>query len=149
MFVLVGGMKQNMKINITKLIMLLPKYSVKIATEILSLANYVYAEDYHQDYLAKNPSGYCPVNLQEIPKGKPMVNPADYPKPSASEIKKKLSSEQYGISQGDSIGMERIEVRSRSVVSHLGHLFTEGLVEEGGLRYCLNSGALNFIGFAE
>ena len=31
----------------------------KITTEISPLANFYYAEDYHQQYLAKNPSGYC------------------------------------------------------------------------------------------
>ena len=30
-----------------------------IVTEILPLTNYVTAETYHQDYLAKNPHGYC------------------------------------------------------------------------------------------
>lgn len=30
-----------------------------ISTEILSAAEFYYAEDYHQQYLAKNPSGYC------------------------------------------------------------------------------------------
>ncbi len=43
--------------------------------------------------------------------------------------------------------MERIEVRSRSGDSHLGHLFYDGPVAEGGLRYCINSGALDFIKF--
>jgi peptide methionine sulfoxide reductase msrA/msrB len=45
----------------------------------------------------------------------------------------------------ESLGMERIEVRSRSGDSHLGHLFYDGPAEEGGLRYCINSGALDFI----
>lgn len=30
-----------------------------ISTEILPLDSYYYAEDYHQQYLAKNPAGYC------------------------------------------------------------------------------------------
>jgi peptide-methionine (S)-S-oxide reductase len=30
-----------------------------ITTEILSAASFYYAEDYHQQYLAKNPGGYC------------------------------------------------------------------------------------------
>ena len=30
-----------------------------ITTEILPLDTYYYAEDYHQQYLAKNPGGYC------------------------------------------------------------------------------------------
>ncbi len=31
----------------------------RITTEILPLDTYYYAEDYHQQYLAKNPAGYC------------------------------------------------------------------------------------------
>jgi peptide-methionine (S)-S-oxide reductase len=31
----------------------------KITTEIIPLPRFYYAEDYHQQYLAKNPSGYC------------------------------------------------------------------------------------------
>ncbi len=46
-------------------------------------------------------------------------------------------------------GMERIEVRSRSGDSHLGHLFYDGPDEEGGLRYCINSGSLDFVPLEE
>ena len=31
----------------------------RITTEILSAPEFYYAEDYHQQYLAKNPGGYC------------------------------------------------------------------------------------------
>ncbi len=31
----------------------------RITTEVLPLDTYYYAEDYHQQYLAKNPGGYC------------------------------------------------------------------------------------------
>jgi len=36
--------------------------------EILPLDNFYDAEEYHQDYLEKNPSGYCHVNLNLIKK---------------------------------------------------------------------------------
>ncbi|SUY47784.1 methionine sulfoxide reductase B [Clostridium putrefaciens] len=42
-------------------------------------------------------------------------------------------------------GMNRIEVRSKEANSHLGHVFTDGPIEKGGLRYCINSAALRFI----
>jgi len=42
-------------------------------------------------------------------------------------------------------GMFRTEVRSEKADSHLGHLFTDGPKELGGLRYCINSAALRFI----
>lgn len=42
-------------------------------------------------------------------------------------------------------GMDRTEVRSKYADSHLGHVFTDGPVAEGGLRYCINGAALRFI----
>ncbi len=46
-------------------------------------------------------------------------------------------------------GMVRVEVRSRSGDSHLGHVFTDGPKERGGLRYCINSASLRFIPVAD
>ncbi len=44
-----------------------------------------------------------------------------------------------------SFNMERTEVRSRLGDAHLGHVFTDGPIEKGGLRYCINSASLCFI----
>lgn len=41
--------------------------------------------------------------------------------------------------------MIRTEVRSTHGDSHLGHVFTDGPREAGGLRYCINSASLRFI----
>ena len=35
------------------------KYGQKLATELLPLQNFTCAEEYHQKYLDKNPTGYC------------------------------------------------------------------------------------------
>ena len=58
---------------------------------------------------------------------------------------KPISQEAVGFAKDTSHGMIRTEVRSTEADSHLGHVFTDGPQEAGGLRYCINSAALRFV----
>ena len=40
-------------------------FGQKLAVEVEPLDNYVLAEEYHQDYLKKNPGGYCHINVDD------------------------------------------------------------------------------------
>lgn len=178
------------------------KYKKNILVEVLPLKNFKLAEEYHQNYLEKNPNGYCHIDLSEA--DKPLIDPKQYPKPTDATLKKQLTEAQYRVTQlneteaafsnaywdsfevglyvdvatgeplfsskdkfesgcgwpsftkpiipevvtykeDKSFNMTRVEVRSRSGNSHLGHVFNDGPPELGGKRYCINSDSIKFI----
>lgn len=191
------------------------KYKSKIVVENQPLKNFYEAEEYHQDYLAKNPNGYCHIDITKA--DEPLENKSvqtssapkafddkNYQRPSDEELRKVLTREQFNVVRGNgtelafsheydnlfadgiyvdivsgeplfssrdkyksgcgwpsftrpikdqsivkkddfSYNMHRIEVRSRAADSHLGHVFPDGPIEKGGLRYCINGASLKFI----
>ncbi|MEG0077852.1 peptide-methionine (R)-S-oxide reductase MsrB [Anaerorhabdus sp.] len=68
--------------------------------EVKPLENFYEAEEYHQNYLDKNPTGYCHISKFEFDKVKNIVVDASkYKKPEKDEISKNLSDIEYNVTQ--------------------------------------------------
>ncbi len=98
-------------------------YQQRLAVELLPLHNYWPAEEYHQDYLKKNPGGYCHIDFssledlppapvaassedEQAPESRPqadslaeLLNPRRYSRPSDADLKRTLSPEAYEVTQ--------------------------------------------------
>lgn len=80
------------------------KHDKPIAIEVEPLKQFYDAEEYHQDYLEKNPGGYCHIDLsladKPLDKDKdPAIDSSRYIKPSDEELKKNLTDIQYDVTQ--------------------------------------------------
>lgn len=74
--------------------------SPEFHVEIGPLLNYYPAEEYHQNYLANNPYGYCHIPMEEIRLFSSLrIDPGDYQKPAEEAIRDKLTAEQYYVTQ--------------------------------------------------
>lgn len=68
--------------------------------EIGPIVNYYRAEEYHQNYLDNYPNGYCHIPFFEIDMlSKNKIDPGKYQRPDEAEISKKLSDEEYNVTQ--------------------------------------------------
>ena len=74
-------------------------YDKPIVTEVLPLENYYLAEEEHQDYMKKNPDGYCHIDLNVLLDVE--IHPEDYERPSDATLKERLTEEQYKIAVHD------------------------------------------------
>lgn len=78
------------------------KYEKPIVTEVLPLSHFYEAEEYHQDYLEKNPNGYSHIDFSPLKEQKLVnVDPALYNKPSEDVLRKTLTDMQYAVTQRD------------------------------------------------
>lgn len=80
------------------------KHDKPIAIEVEPLKQFYDAEEYHQDYLEKNPGGYCHIDLSLADKPldkdeEPVIGSSRYIKPSDEELKKSLTDIQYDVTQ--------------------------------------------------
>ena len=75
-------------------------YKKPIVVEVSPLKNFYQAEEYHQDYLDKNPRGYChiPTKLFEVAR-KANPEPIKFKKPTEAELRSRLTKEQYAVTQ--------------------------------------------------
>lgn len=72
-------------------------FGKKLAVETEPLKNFVVAEDYHQDYLKKNPNGYCHIDVKKA--SDPVIDASLYPLPDEESLKATLTKEQYAVTR--------------------------------------------------
>lgn len=71
-------------------------YQQPIAIELAPLRNFYPAEDYHQDYLDKNPGGYCHIDPTLFDLARQAKR---YVRPSDDELRQRLTPEQWEVTQ--------------------------------------------------
>lgn len=76
------------------------RYAQPIAIEVAPLQNFYPAEEYHQNYLDKNPGGYCHISPAKFERAaKAVVDPTAYSVPDADTLRKTLTPTQYEVTR--------------------------------------------------
>lgn len=76
------------------------EYEQPVMVENLPLLQFIPAEEYHQDYLEKNPGGYCHIDFAKIAKRKQrIVRPEQYRAKTITELKECLTPMQFAVTQ--------------------------------------------------
>lgn len=74
--------------------------TTRFSVEIGPLVNFFPAEEYHQNYLDKNPNGYCHIPFAEIARlSKNPIDAGRYQKPEEDKIRAALTQEQFDVTQ--------------------------------------------------
>ncbi len=76
-------------------------YRQPLRVEVKPLVTFYPAEDYHQDYLDKNPNGYCHIDpaLFALARDANVPKKKEYHKADDATLRKRLSREQYAVTQ--------------------------------------------------
>ncbi|MBD5214640.1 MAG: peptide-methionine (R)-S-oxide reductase MsrB [Bacteroidales bacterium] len=93
------------------------RHSEKLAVEFCPLKNFYPAEDYHQDYLVKNPDGYCHVNPALFKEVRQMRKAGRAE--SREELRKRLTPLQWEVTQNSAT--------ERPYINEYDHEFRPGI----------------------
>lgn len=74
-------------------------YSQPLEVENLPLKNFYEAEDYHQDYLDNNPTGYCHISPKLFDMARNANKKRTYSRPDEATLRSQLTELQYNVTQ--------------------------------------------------
>lgn len=75
------------------------RYNKPVVIEVEPLENFYLAEDYHQDYLVKNPGGYCHISPALFEMAKKANQQIPYKKKDDKTLRAQLTRQQYEVTQ--------------------------------------------------
>lgn len=94
------------------------RFKHPLAIEVGKLENFYIAEDYHQDYLDKNPGGYCHINPELFKEAKVLGRGAETSE-TREELRKRLTPLQWEVTQNSAT--------ERPFINEYDHEFRKGI----------------------